>query len=75
MQTLLHVAAVAAGMIGAAYLGFNLPDPGADRRYDLVQIDDGESDIIDYDQTATDCALKIAAMRRAGYVVECQVSP
>jgi hypothetical protein len=74
MHYALHCAVAAAGLVGAV-IGFNLPDPGADRRYDLVQIDDGESDIIDYDQSATDCALKIAAMRRAGYVVECQVSP
>lgn len=74
MEHVLNFAAITAALISAACVGYNLPDPGAARRYDLIQINGDESDIIDYDQTATDCALKIIDMQRAGYVVKCQVS-
>lgn len=62
-----------AALIGAV-VGFNLPDPGAARRYDLVQVNGEESDVVDYDQTATDCGLKLEAMRRAGISGFCEVA-
>lgn len=64
----------AAAMIGGAAIGFNWPDQGAARSYDLVKVNGGESDVVDYGQTATDCGLKLEAMRRSGISGFCEVA-
>jgi len=69
-----NAAMLAAALIGGAAIGFNWPDPGAARSYDLVQVNGEESDVLDYGQTATDCGLKLDAMRRAGIAGFCEVS-
>lgn len=56
------------------FIGYQWPDRGAGRTYDLVQVIGEESDVIDYDQSATDCAIKLDAMRRAGLTVFCEVA-
>lgn len=44
-----------------------------DRTYDLVQVSpDGESDIIDYNLSVTDCGFLKDRLQRAGYDVLCE---
>lgn len=54
-------------------VGYHWPDRGASRTYDLVQVDGAESDVIDYDQSATDCGLKARDLARVGIVAFCEV--
>ncbi len=65
----------AAGFTGAFMLAVGaLPMP-VERTYDLVQIQtDGESEIIDYNLTATDCGRFKARLDKRGYHVLCEVS-
>lgn len=56
------------------FVGYHWPDRGASSTYDLVQVNGDESDVIDFDQSATDCAMKLDAMRRAGLTVFCEVA-
>lgn len=68
---LLAGAAVFAGglIIGAEFM----PMP-AERSYQLVQIDmSGESEIIDYRLSATDCGLSKSRLEVRGYHVVCEV--
>lgn len=64
---------VVAVIMGAA-LGYTWPDPGAARSYDLVQFNGDESDVIDFDQSATDCGLKLVELERAGLTGFCEVA-
>lgn len=73
MQYSLHRLVAVAGLVGAI-IGYNLPFPDDSRRYDLVQVQGDESDVIDYDQTALDCGFRLEAMRRAGLVGLCEVT-
>lgn len=61
--------------VAGGFLGYAWPDLGADRRYDLVQIDGPESDVIAYDQSATNCAVKLEELRKAGIRAVCEVAP
>lgn len=61
-----------AGVGMAAMLPVVLPLE-RDRTYDLVQMSpDGESDIIDYNLSVTDCGFLKARLQRSGYDVLCE---
>ncbi|NSZ63431.1 hypothetical protein G6L16_008775 [Agrobacterium tumefaciens] len=61
-----------AGIGMAAMLPVVLPLE-RDRTYDLVQVSpDGESDIVDYNLSATDCGFMKDRLQRAGYDVLCE---
>ena len=61
-----------AGVGMAAMLPVVLPLE-RDRTYDLVQVSsDGESDIIDYNLSVTDCAFLKDRLQRSGYDVLCE---
>lgn len=61
-----------AGVGMAAMLPVVLPLE-RDRTYDLVQVSsDGESDIIDYNLSVTDCGFLKDRLQRAGYDVLCE---
>jgi hypothetical protein len=64
--------AIAALAVMSGAVGYSLPTaaPGI---YELVEFHGDESDIIDYDLSATDCAGYLDTARRAGRVVICQL--
>ncbi|QTG12407.1 hypothetical protein G6M86_03730 [Agrobacterium tumefaciens] len=66
----------ALGLLAAIGMGAMVPvllPLERDRTYDLVQISpDGESDIVDYNLSATDCGFMKDRLQRAGYDVLCE---
>ncbi len=62
-----------AGLLALAFsAGFNAPMP--QRTYDLVMFQGEESDIVDYDLSASDCVAAIGQMRAAGLDVTCETT-
>ncbi len=63
------------GFTGALMLTVELMPMPIERTYDLIQIDaTGESEIVDYNLTATDCGLFKARLDKRGYHVLCEVA-
>ena len=69
----LHLCGVLGAVAGLA-LGLSLPDPKPSPRYNLVQVVGDESDIIDHDQTATDCGFAAFRLAKAGKAAFCEVA-
>jgi hypothetical protein len=76
-----HVAATgkafslaAIGLVGGLSFLAGLALPMPDRSYDLVQYTGEESDVIDYDLSATDCGFAADKLRRQGFTVDCQAA-
>ncbi|CAM3840457.1 hypothetical protein G6L26_009540 [Agrobacterium radiobacter] len=66
----------ALGLLAGAGLAAMLPvvlPLERDRTYDLVQVSpDGESDIVDYNLSATDCGFLKERLQAAGYEMLCE---
>ncbi len=69
----LHLCGALGAFAGLA-ICHTMPDPKPESRYNLVQVVGDESDIIDHDQTATDCGFAAFRLAKAGKAAFCEVA-
>lgn len=59
----------------AGYVGYTMRDMASDTgTYQLVEMHGQESDIVDYDLTASDCRTALMQFTAAGHTVACELS-